>query len=217
MRTKRIKLFTFDELSKEAKEVAIEKRRNIGIDVDFIYDDAYKTVEAFHEVFGTNEIGNSWLDFSTSNIEDGVLNLKGLRLQKYVMNNFYDQLYKGKYYSVKSELTKPHRRITAKKLSNGKTFYAYYSAITKDNSCVLTGVCYDDSLLQPVYNFIERYKDKADYYSYMDMETLIYDCFSELKKDIENEVEGNNSDEAIAEMLSDSDYEFTEDGKLFNS
>lgn len=94
-RTIRVKVYKFNELSNEAKQKAInEARRNV--DTSFIYDDAHETVKAFHNVFGTKEGGRSWLDANTGHIDDNIMNLKGLRLRTYVINNFWSELYKGK-------------------------------------------------------------------------------------------------------------------------
>ena len=80
---------------------------------------------------------------------------------------------------------------------------------------MLTGVCYDDSLLQPVYDFLERYQQKADYYSYMDFPTLMNDCFESLNKDVKSEEESQYDDDVITENIVNNEYEFTADGRRF--
>jgi hypothetical protein len=217
-RTIRTKVYKFDELNNKAKDSAIEKFRNDGIDTSFIYDDAENTVNEFHELFGTKSGRRSWLEVETGHIDDNVMNLKGLRLRTYIINNFGHKLYKGKFYNYKNNTANKltHKRIVSKYYANTNSWgNYYYSAITKEHSCVLTGVCYDDSILQPVYDFIENYKAKADYYSYMDFDTLVNDCFAELSKDIDNEVSANNEDEAIIETIQANEYEFTADGRRF--
>lgn len=218
MRTIRTKVYSFDELNEAAQEKAIQYFRNQGMDTTFIYDDAVKTVEAFHEAFGTKEDSRTWLEVYTGHIDDNILQLKGLRLQKYIWNNFKNILYKGKYYNYKGNTPNKliHKRIESIFYPN-RNYWGnyYYSAITKENSCTLTGVCYDHSLLQPIYDFLENYRGKADYYSYMDYETLLNDCFESLKKDVENEAEAQSSDEVIREHIQANEHEFTADGKLF--
>jgi len=44
---------------------------------------------------------------------------------------------------------------------------------------------------------------------------LLNDCFDELKKSIENEINYRNTDEAIIEEIEANDYEFTENGNIF--
>lgn len=82
-----------------------------------------------------------------------------------------------------------------------------------DNSCTLTGVCYDQSILQPIYDFLQ-YTGKPDYYSYMDFETLMDECFASLEKDVEDEENAQYEDDAIIDTIQANDYEFTKDGKL---
>jgi len=219
MKTIRTKVYKFNELTEQAKQNAINDYRNTGIDTSFIYDDAHNTVKEFNELFGTKEGSRSWLDISTGHIDDNIINLKGLRLRTYIINNFGDKLYKGKYYNYKNNTANKltHKRIVSKYYKNSNSWgNYYYSAITKENCCVLTGVCYDDSILQPIYDFIENYKAKVDYYSYMDFNTLMNDCITELEKDIESEVDAMNGNEYITEQLESNHTDFTKDGKEFN-
>lgn len=210
-RTIRTKVYKFNELTEDAKQKAIEKFRNNGIDTDFIYDEAEKTVKEFHKLFRTKADGRSWLDVYTGHIDDNIMNLKGLRLRTYILNKFGHGLYKGKYFSLWSKTEKSYKHY-----KNGyPVLKSRRSKVIVDNCCTLTGVCYDDSILQPIYDFIDNYKQKADYYSYMDFETLMNDCFSELSKDIENEVEAMNEDGEIAETIQANEYEFTADGRRF--
>lgn len=213
-RTIRTKVYKFSELSEKAKDKAIEWYRNAGgsaEDIQSIYDEAHDSVKAFHDIFGTLEGSRSWLDVYTGKIDDTILNLKGLRLQKYIWNNFKNSLYKGKYYSLWSK-----KDVSYKYHKEGyPVLKSRHSKVVLDNSCVLTGVCYDHNLLQPIYDFLENYRQKADYYSYMDFETLINDCFESLEKALQSEEEYRNSDEAIIEAIEANDYEFTREGLKF--
>ena len=54
-----------------------------------------------------------------------------------------------------------HKRVVSKQITNnclnkGKWSNSYYSAISLNNSCVLTGCSIDDILLNPVYEFINK-------------------------------------------------------------
>lgn len=212
MKTIRTKVYQFNELTEQAKQQAINDYRNAGIDTDFIYDDAHNTVKEFNDLFGTKEDSRSWLDINTGHIDDNIMNLKGLRLRTYIINNFGHKLYKGKYFSLWSKTEKSYKHYK----DGYPVLKSRYSKVLFDNCCVLTGVCYDDSILQPVYDFIENYKGKADYYSYMDFETLMNDCISELEKDIESEVEDMNGDEYITEQLENNEQDYTKNGEKFN-
>jgi hypothetical protein len=197
MKTIEVKLYSFYELSETAQQYAINKKRDSGMFDDYIYDDAYRTVKIFHSIFGTKEGLDSWLGFRTGNIEDNILELSGLRLRTYIINNFWSALYKGKYYSTGKYVRNKHVHR--------------YSKVFFENCCVLTGVCYDNSLLGPIYEFIESKTVNNN----ITFEDLLTDCLQALKKDIETEVYYINSDKGIREYLNDGDEEYTEDGKLF--
>jgi len=212
MKTIRTKVYQFNELTEQAKQKAINDFRNNGIDIDYIYDEAQNSVKEFHDIFGTKEGDRSWLDVKTGHIEDNIIELTGLRLRTYIINNFGNRLYKGKYFSLWSKT-----EVSYKYHKEGfPVLKSRYSKVIFDNCCPLTGVCYDNSLLQPIYDLIENYREKADYYSYMTFETLMNDCFESLEKDIEAECESIQTDEYIAEQIEANEYDFTKDGKRFH-
>ena len=210
MQTKRIKVYSFDELSETAQQQAIENaRRTDNIQqCDFIYDEAHQTVKAFNDLFNVTEGRREWTDFSTGQIDGDILNLSGTRLATYLWNNYRNDLYKGKYYPVKSDTPLRHKRVKSKTLHNGRTFNAYYSAIQFENSCVLTGMCYDMDILDPIYKFI----DKPDGRTFED---LISECFSSLKYSLESEQDYHYSDEGVQEYLTANNYQFLKDGTIF--
>jgi len=221
MKTIEISLYKFDELSEAAQQKAINNERE-NVCVDFIYDDAYCTVKAFNNVFGTSEGRNSWLDVDTSSFEDAILELKGFRLQKYLWNNFKDTLYKRKYLKTGENRINNgdwlwHKMRRLNTIQNGENkgliYFSYYSNIKKESkNCNLTGMCYDEDILEPIYDFLEK-RDFSN--CTIDFESLINDCFDELRKTVENEIEYRNSDEAICEDLSDNDQDYLKSGKLF--
>lgn len=210
MKTIEVNVYSFAELSPEAQQTAIENYRDKGIETQCYWDEAHKSVEAFHDLFGTNQGYNSWLDVRADRIDDVVLELKGLRLRKYLINNFGWKIYKGKYYSLWSK--------TEKSFKHHKDGYpvlkSRYSKVFFDSCCPLTGVCYDDSLLQPFTDFIDKYREVTHAES-TTFEDLLKEAFSNLKNDLENEDEYRNSDKGIREELEDQDYEYTEDGEEF--
>ena len=210
MRVIEIVAYKFDELSEKAKQKAINQERE-NVDTAFIYDDAHKTVEAFHEIFGTKEGRNSWLDVRASHLDDNLMNLKGLRLRTYILNNFGSQLQKGKYYSLwsKTEMSYKHYK------DGYPVLKSKHSKVLFERECVLTGMCYDDSLLQPIYEFLD-WKLRPDYNTYMDFETLVGDCFASLTKDVESEAEARSEEAALIETITSNGYEFTEDGEIYN-
>lgn len=218
MRTIRTKIYNFSELSKEAQEKAIENYRNNNLTFDFIYSDAESTVKAFCAAFGVKSGSRSWLVCDASNIDEDVLQLTGLRLRKYILNNFGDTLYKRKYLKIgsNSKTLKPFHRMRKqteiKSGSNKGLFYsAYYSNICKvAKNCNLTGMCYDDDMMQPIYDFLELRT-----FGSTNFEDLLNECFDEMRSTLQKEEDYMYSDEYISEEIAANEWEFTEQGKIF--
>ena len=218
MRTIRTKIYLFSELNSAAQEKAINDFRNSGVETDFIYFDIEKTVKAFNDVFNIKTGRNSWLEFSTNHIDDDILNLSGLRLRKYLLNNFGATLYQRKYLKnggISDNFKKYHpmrkqREILENCENKGKISVSYYSNIfVSENECNLTGVCYDYDIMQPIYDFLKNPDQNTNF------NDLIDQCFEAINKTVKNEIDYLNSDEAIKETLTNNDYEFTKDGNIF--
>jgi len=210
MKTIEISLYSFAELSPEAQQRAIDNYRNKGIDTSYNWDEAHESIKEFHELFGTKSGHRNWLDFSTSHIDDAILELKGLRLRTYLINNFGWKLWKGKYFSLWSKTEKSYKHYK----DGFPVLKSRYSKVIEDNSCVLTGVCWDMDLLDTFYKFINNYREFQSA-NYQTFEDLIGYAFSDLEKSLESSDEHSNSDKAIREELENQDTEYTEDGKLF--
>ena len=126
---------------------------------------------------------------------------------KYILNN-YDFLWKPMYLKCFNSL-KNHKRVkNYPKTQRHEDYSMYYSSWRVTNECVLTGMCYDDNFLKPIYDFLEK-PDNTPF------KELIEACFHELHKTIEEEIEFLSSEEAIAEHFEANDYEFYEDGTRF--
>ncbi len=218
MRTIRTKVYKFNELNDDAKQKAIENYRNNNLNFDGIYYDAKNTVDAFCEVFNVKTGNRSWLDCNTSNINDDILNLTGLRLRKYILNNFGTTLYKRKYLKT-GENTKmfknAHRMMRQKEIKSGINkglFYpVYYSNIfVVGNDCNLTGMCYDFDMMQPIYDFLElRSFDNTNF------DDLLNSCFDAMRETLKEEENHMQTDEYISEEITINSLEFTKDGKQF--
>jgi len=210
MRTIEVKLFSFDELSEEAKEKAINKfRDNEYNTTPWFIDDANNTFEKFADLFSIHwqniDYCEPYRNEYKIRLDDNVLTLTGQRLATYIWNNYKNDLFKRKY--LKSfDGHKKHKNIINQMGVN--KYCSYYSPIKLDNSCVLTGVCYDESVLKPIYEFLNNPKDNVDF------ETLLNDCIYSLCGDVADEYEYQFSDEAIIETIQANEYEFTEDGEL---
>lgn len=218
MRTVRTKIYKFEELTKEAQQKAIESYRNNGLSFDFIYSDAELTVNAFCNAFKVKSGSHSWLDCNTSYIDDDILNLSGLRLRKYILNNFGYILFKPKYLKSggMNDDFKPFHPMRKQTTINtgpnkGKILVSYYSNIFKvAQNCNLTGMCYDDDMMQPIYDFLNlRSFDSTNF------EDLLNSCFDAMRKTLKDEEDYMYTDEYIIEEINSNDYEFTKDGKQF--
>lgn len=208
MKTIEIKILTFEELTPEAQQVAIEDYRN-NQTFDFVWDDAHATIKEFLDWVPMIKTGrNSWLDCNLDSVEDKIRELTGLRLRTWFLNNF-SFLYKRKYLK-NFEGHKAHRMIRNKEVNRtGKKYCFAYSNIQETKECNLTGHCYDMDFLDPIYNFIAA-PDKST-----NFDEVIKDCFDSLRKSIENEIEAMQENEYITEEIEANDYEFTADGKMY--
>jgi len=208
MRTIRTKVYKFNELSDEAKEKAIDWCRNVNNDIHD-YEDIVSSAKAVADLFDL-KFGKSYTDIRFGHIEDRILELSGTRLYKYVVNNYYDSLFTPKYIkTIGRELKCKQFICKIHTGANGK-FTQLFSKLTKVNDgCALTGMCYDDDILQPVYEFLKN-PDKSTTF-----EDLIKDIENAISKTLRDIEEWVNSDEYITEQIEANEYEFTQDGNLF--
>lgn len=222
MKTVEINLYKFDELSERAKQKAIETYRSNNSDY-FWADENRQTLEKFAEIFPINIRDWSYggrgegVYFSFT-CDDNIEELTGQRLATYIWNNYKSDLFKGKYYhSQNFGLTDHkliHRRVKSTQITNncpnkGKWSNSYYSAITLENSCVLTGYCMDDEILNPIYEFLNK---PIENISFRD---LLENCFDSWVTACNSDYEYQNSDEYISETLADNDCDFEKDGSIY--
>ena len=214
MRTIRTKVYQFSELSKDAQQKAISQFRNIDNDNQFYFDEIIESVKAVCKLFDL-KTGREWTDIRTSHIDDDILELKGLRLYKYIVNNYWNSLYKRKFLGsigdnrvIKHRMSKTNFYDTSKGARvNSSNFI--YSNVQFHNSCTLTGVCYDNDILQPVYDFLKRPDPSTTF------EHLIRGIESAISKTFDNTEEWLNSDEFIQNEIESNEYEFKVDGTIF--
>lgn len=209
MRTIKTKVYKFHELSEAAKDVAVSNYMNSGYDYQEYYNEIIDSVKAMIVLFNL-KTGRQWSDLKYSHIEDNVLELKGIRLYKYLINNYYRDLFKPKYIkSIDREIKCRQFICKVNQDYRGEKYTMLYSKLKKDNCCVLTGICYDDDILKPVYDFLKR-PDKSE--TFKDIINSISSAISRTFNQVEEWV---NSDEFIIDTITANDYEFTKDGKQF--
>lgn len=158
MRQQTIALYTFDELSDDAKEVAREWYRQ---DLQYPwFDESMNSIKVFCDEFGVSIKDYSIGAFSHSYIETDVenSNFRGLKLKR----------------------------------------------VKRDN--MPTGYCIDCELWETFYDDFKRTGNALHAFN-----EAIDAAVSEIVRDIEYQY----SDEAIDEMLTINEYEFTENGKIY--
>ncbi len=196
MRTVEVKIYKFEELSEEAKERAINAHRDIN---DNCYNEYEATLKAFEKVFPHPDKG----------VDEDVLSMSVNRLRTWVINNFWDEIHKGKYYSLWSKEQPKDNTYGVLK--------ARYSRIIWERSCPLTGMVFDMDVLEHVYKFLDNDPNLKDYYSEVnyDYSVLYYDCIQSLESTYDKHSEHQRSDVMVADTLVANEYEFTESGELF--
>lgn len=210
MQTKTINIYSFAELCEDAQNKAIENYRNSDREQSFYYDEIIQSVKAVAELFSL-KFGNEYSDIRTGHIDDNILQLKGVRLYKYLVNNYYSDLFKPAYIkTIDGEHF--YKQFICKRFKGQKGMHTQiYSRIriSKDN-CPLTGVCYDADILAPIYDFIAKIDTS------MTFEDLLDEIGNTVSKCFENTEEWLNSDEFIREELINNEHtEYTEDGKEY--
>lgn len=221
MRTQEITIFTFEELTPKAQQRAIDKYRDNSYD-NFCSDEYKDTLKTFINIFPVkvrdwqvDPCCYSYCDmYSTA--DDQINDLSGLRLFKYLVNNFGGTLYKRKYLGSLKTQDQPraaHRMIKNREISQGTNkgkFYAsVYSNCQMEQNCNLTGVYSDESILQPLYNFLEA-PDKSTTFA-----DLMEECGNAWAAAFSESIEEENSDEYIKDCLINNDYEYTEEGEQY--
>jgi len=217
MRTETITrtLYTFEELTPEAQQNAINQYRGDGIDTSSNWEEARASVTAFCDLFNVSTGSNSWLTLvcpSFGNDNHNRNDLTGQRLRTYLINNFPSAFYERKFRrhckheNRSTERPKDHRMVTnIAKDHRGNWYRVFKSNFYVPSCCPLTGMCYDESLLAPLKEFIEKPDNR-------DFQDLITEAGESLRQTLENEDDFRNSYECIKEEIEGQGLEFDEDG-----
>lgn len=199
-RTVRTKVYKFAGLSKEAKEKAVENILETIYNYGYNWaDEAHESIKRFCEAFGLTYKSSNFspyaeADVRDSQIDDNILELSGVRLRTYILNNYYHLLYDRKHYG---EL---------RKTESGKYKYQRYSRCQwKQTECQFTGYCMDDSLLFPIRQFVSKPSN-------LTFAELMEECISEWVKDASSDCKEQESYEYLAEHIEANEYEFLKDG-----
>lgn len=186
-----IKVYSFDELSPKAKEVARTWYRGDG-DYYPQHEENEKAVRAFADHFGLSglswEYGEGFGSASARTFPEYGEDIKGLRLYAWLGYNHFDYLFPPLYIGKRP-----------RKYSNWK----------RAASACPTGYCISEAMLDPIYNFL-RAPDKDT-----TLEDLLSECLTTWAKDCGSDMEYSNSDEAVDENIMANDYAFLASGKCY--
>lgn len=210
MRTIEVSVYTIDELSEKAKEKAHWNYIKDGYAYTW-HDENRESLEAFAKLFPISvtdwsydenggDVRYSFHDEWHHDVDD-VAHLSGPRLAAWLWNNLRGDIYKGRWYS------KVFNRKT-NTLTPGITSKDRRSRITLETGGVLTGYCIDDSLLEPIYDYMKKPDPSVT------LEDLLDTCFDAWATDCAKDLEYANSMEAFIETCHANDYEFEADGTM---
>jgi len=201
MREVTMKVYSVEELSEEALIKAYQ---------DWCYNSYYpwggdneKTMREFERIFPVKvtewEYGGGGYKYVRFHMtcEDEVAELKGLRLAKYIWNNYRHRIYKGKYYSKG-------------KFIDGK--YQYVSRRSKiilEKDYNLTGYYIDYDILKPIWDFLDNPRQHITFWD------LMGKCLEEWVRACDNDYNDYYSKDSFIETAKVNKWEFYEDGSRF--
>lgn len=212
MREAIVKVFKFEELSEKAREHAHYQWLN---NWQFGWSDEYKkTLEEFCDRFPVKvrdwEISTSSHSYCdiTITCEDGLAEIKGVRLMAHLYTNHFHDLFKGRYFSLWS---KRHQNPHWKEGGHapwGALKSRYSKVMFEPNMGVLTGFCADEEILDPIYEFLKKPRN-------ITYAALLKECTDNWVDAYKNDMEESSTMEAFKEDCESNEYEFTEDGERF--
>ena len=196
--TRNYEVYEVTELSNEARKRAYNNWLSNGCDYPYCTED-YNTLDEFISLFNLRmnnyECSSYTYNFSFKSLNDEEVDeLSGLRLYKYLVNNFWRYLFKHKRYYHKDYFVNRKKRLS-------NIFYT--------NECVLTGVCSDDAILEPIYNFL---KNPNKCTNFLD---LMYECLDSFFSYCSKCMEDYESEENFIEECKNNDYTFLSNGVRF--
>ena len=199
MREVAIKLYKFEELEKSAQDAAVnawmESEAHSG-GYPWEYENR-KSIEAFDGYFGcrTNWSYDVCSGHASVRVSDSVeeLEITGVRLRTYILNNFYSLLYK----QVKYALSAKNPRRWASKIQKQET------------DCPFTGYCEDEAALAPIRAFIKKPCNHTT------LADLLQECADSWVKACSDDMTYYYSEENARESIIANGYEFTEDGNFW--
>ncbi len=214
MRTIEVSVFTFPELSNEAKQRALD-HYNRGFEYPW-YDEVGQCRDGLLECFPGAYLDRD-NDARTGQIDDTLLEMKGKRLCAWLQNNVLGKLQKGKYRHMQTYNETPHKRVRREesKVTGNKWRY-YRSDLTFTVECPFSGMVVDCSALDPIIKFVTGtgFPRTGRQWNETTLEDIIQECFHAINQFVDQDIEYLTSMEAFEETCEANEYEFTESGEL---
>lgn len=200
--TKTYTVYSYKELSEDAKERVLESFRN-NEEYPWINEDR-QSLDIFCELFNIKNVEYDYLRLGgyiqgEVDVDDEITQLRGLRLATWIYNNFKHILYNGKCYGKLI----PHTKDISHPA--GLKHIKRYSNIEKEEYCP-TGYCRDYDISRPIFDFINRPTNNKSWRG------VIYDCLDSWLKACKVDYDNFYSEKSISEYFESNDYEFDENG-----
>ena len=235
--TKEYKVYSFDELSEEAKDRAYSDYLKY---YDYPWSGEVETcIEGIEKLFHIKirnweyggyrpySYGIKWDDWFWNydcGYNNGRKELSGNRARAFLWNNFGHVLYEMKRYGryLKNEMTGKWRYQRVSRVLAESRVY--------DGTCPLTGVWLDNAALDPMAYFCfgvkwdedlkKRVPDRRDAFAVkwdegVTVESIITDCVDSLFHAAQDDYEYYQSREHFEEECRENGWEFLESGKMF--
>lgn len=189
MKTHTITTYTFDELSDQAKENALEWVRSNWHDLYSWHDDNAASLKKFAEWIGAEERD---VDFNVS-----------MWGHTYAKISLYDK------YTVMI-IDDEYQQIVLSELRDEDLYNYLITSEEKINeSCPFTGYCMDEDLLDPLREYLENPDPEVT------LQDLVDEGANNWLKSYIQDWEYTYSDEGLTDFLSANEHEFLEDGTKY--
>ncbi len=199
MRTIEILAYSFAELSDSAKENACDKyNESISYPWDSEILRCRNGLADYFPGIGFDRDG----DPTTYGIDDHILQLKGKRLAAWLWNNIISEVQTGQYRHDKKGI-----RANMKSRKSKMTF---------EVSCPFSGMSVDCAAMDPILDFVhgKGFSRSGSNWANTTLEDIIRDCFHNISKYVDDDIEYLTSLEAFAETCESNEWEFNESGEM---
>ena len=195
-------IYSFDELTEEAKQAAIESFRNDPYILAW-QDESLETVKAIAKKMNWDYSVYTYDGISVSVsfdvIDCDIENLTGRRAYAYIENNYIKAAQEPKTYWLHNVIYCDGRKNWTRKSKINFTI----------DNCPFTGYCMDCCFSEAWKEWKNKFTVNSSVLEFVD---LVAD---RLSKDWTDDNEYQISDEGISETIRANDYEFTVDGDLY--